>query len=304
VQGLAIVTVTHNSARELPRLLESVERHLPGARIVVVDSGSGDGSMAIARAHKGATVIDLGINAGFARGCNAGLKAVVEPVTVLLNPDVELIDDSLAALAAHALEPQAPERLLAPLVLDGNGRRQDSVHPLPTSPADLLRAFVPPGAVPRLAAQQLDPWRACAPRRVGWAVGCALVARTDALRALGPFDPRYFLYGEDLDLALRAARRGIETWFWPQSRVIHHRAHATQLAFGGEPLHRLAQARHTAVREGLGPRRARLDDAAQALTFVSRGALKRVAGRSALRERRQLEALASLRRDEHGWAGA
>jgi GT2 family glycosyltransferase len=135
---------------------------------------------------------------------------------------------------------------------------------------------------------------------VGWAVGCALVARSDTLRELGPFDPRFFLYGEDLDLAIRALRRGIETWFWPHSRVIHHRAHATEPAFGGESFHRLARARRAAVRDGLGPGRVRLDDTAQALTFVSRGALKRIAGRTAWRERRQLEALAAVRRDARG----
>jgi hypothetical protein len=45
------------------------------------------------------------------------------------------------------------------------------------------------------------------------------------------------------------------------------------------------------VARRLGPRRARLDDVAQAATFGSRIALKRALGRTAERERRQLEAV-------------
>lgn len=296
---LAIVTVTHNSAPELRRMLASVRRHLPGTRVVVVDSGSADESLELAREADGVEAIDLGRNAGFGTGCNAGVAAVREPVSVLLNPDVELLDDSLLTLAAQALGPQGGPRLLAPLVLDGGGRREDSVHPLPTSPADLLRALLPGGLLPRPLALPLAPWRARRARRVGWAVGCALVARTDTLRALGPFDERIFLYGEDLDLGLRARAEGIETWFCPAARLIHHRGHATARAWGREPFELLARTRHEAVRR-LGPDRARLDDAAQALTFLSRGTAKRALGRPAGRERRRLEALLRARTARRG----
>src|SRR5207248_6877087 len=113
---------------------------------------------------------------------------------------------------------------------------------------------------------------------------------------LGPFDERMFLYGEDLDLGLRSRDLGIETWFWPQARVIHARAHATAPAFGGEPFELLARARHEVVTRRLGPRHARRDDSAQTLTFASRCLLKRALGREADRERRQMEAIRAVRR--------
>ena len=127
-------------------------------------------------------------------------------------------------------------------------------------------------------------------------MGCALVARTDTLRALGPFDESIFLYGEDLELGLHARERGVQTWLWPSARVIHHRAHSSGAAFGGEPFERLARARHEVVARRLGRRRAAVDDALQALTFASRVAVKPLVGRSAARERAQLRALLSARR--------
>ncbi|MFZ0039749.1 MAG: hypothetical protein WAK93_00455, partial [Solirubrobacteraceae bacterium] len=94
---------------------------------------------------------------------------------------------------------------------------------------------------------------------------------------------------------LRARQHGIETWLWPSSRVVHHRAHSSAAAFGGEPYARLAQARHDVVRRRLGRERAAVDDRAQQLTFASRVMAKRALGRPATRERCQLAALKALR---------
>jgi GT2 family glycosyltransferase/glycosyltransferase involved in cell wall biosynthesis len=296
---LALVTVTHNSAPELQALLASVHRHLPGVRIVVVDNASSDDTLAVAARwgeRLALSTIPLPDNIGFGAACNRGVAEVEATVTVLVNPDVELVDDSLLGLAAEAAREGAPERLLAPLVLCDDGSRQDTAHPLPLTAPDAVRALVPPGLVPGRAGVALAPWRSLSPRHVGWAVGCLIVARTDTLRALGPFDESIFLYGEDLDLGIRAGEAGVETWFWPEARVLHHGAHATGPAFGGEPFEALARARHDVIARRFGARRALLDDVAQAVTFASRLVLKSILGRDAARERSQLRAVAAARR--------
>jgi N-acetylglucosaminyl-diphospho-decaprenol L-rhamnosyltransferase len=291
---LALVTVTHNSAAVLTGLLSSVAEHLPGVVVVVVDCASIDGTLGIARAYPSTVTVALP-NVGFGQANNRGVAEVQAAVTALVNPDVELLDDSLLALAAELTRTNRPERLLAPLVLSPDGSRQDTVHPLPGSPADLVRALFPPALASGTA---VAPWGARHPRRVGWAVGCAIAARTDTLRRLGPFDERIFLYSEDLDLGLRAATAGVQTWFWPASRVLHHGGHSTHVAFGGEPFERQARARREVVARRLGKRRAALDDAGQALTFATRLLAKPALGRSAARERAQLQALRSARRSD------
>jgi GT2 family glycosyltransferase len=282
--AMAVVTVTRNSARVLPGLLSTLARHLPQSRIVVVDCASTDGGVTIAR-EAGATVIELEENIGFGRATNRGLQEVAEPASALLNPDVELLDDSLAGLADAALR---HDRLLAPRVLSVDGSVQDTVHPRPASIADLARSVLPQ------AGSVLAPWRSAVPRPVGWAVGCALVARTSTLLALGPFDERIFMYGEDLDLCLHAAERGIETWFCPAASVVHLGGHASVQEFGGEAFDLIAQARHDVVGRRLGRRAARIDDGAQALTFASRITARRLLGRDPARERSQLRALRAV----------
>ena len=286
VGDLAYVTVTHNSARDLERLLRSLPAD---ARVVVVDAASTDDSVAVARAH-GARVIE-GDNAGYGAAANAGVAACDAAVAVVLNPDVELVDDSLDALAAAV----TPDRILVPLVLLPDGSRQDIAHNGPAGWSDLAIALGPPAALPEPLRTKVEPWRAHAPRKVDWPVGACIAGRTDTLRRLGPFDPAIFLYSEDLDLGLRAQAAGIETWFWPQARVIHHQSHATTRAFGGEPYERLARQRHDVVARRLGERTAARDDLLQALTFANRLALKRLLRRPAGREREQLAAVRSLR---------
>ena len=144
----------------------------------------------------------------------------------------------------------------------------------------------------------MDPWRGDQARPVGWAVGACVCARTETLKRLGPFDPRAFMYAEDLDLGLRAADAGIETWFWPRARVLHHGGRSTRKAFGGEPFELLARRRREVVRKWRGRRRQEIDDAVQLATFANRIAIKGLLGRSVRRERRQLAALLRVRRED------
>ena len=297
---LAFVTVAHDSAADLRRFLRSVARAHPRAHVVVVDSGSRDDSAAVARAH-GAEVLELPENVGFGQGVNAGvarLDGAATPVAVLANPDLELVDDSLATLAAAAAT--GPSRLLVPAVLLRDGRRQDVAQHAPGSLAAAVIAAAPPAALPPAARAALQPWTAHEPRPAAWPVGACVVARTDTLSGLGPFDPSLFLYGEDLDLGLRARARGVRTWFDPRARVIHHQGHSSGRAFGGEPFERLARQRRTVVAGRLGPRTARRDDVLQAATFANRIALKGLLRRPAERERRQLAALWRAARGARG----
>jgi N-acetylglucosaminyl-diphospho-decaprenol L-rhamnosyltransferase len=291
---LTVLTVLHDSEAELAALMSSLEEHLPEAQLVVVDSGSSDGGPELARRWRDGAVelVELGHNAGFGRGVNAGLPLARRPITAVLNPDVALGDASLAAAAREAL--RGPERLLAPLILRPDGSREDNAQREPGSPALLAHALVPGAALPRPLDAVVEPWRSVRPRRVGWPVGSCIVARTATLRRLGPFDQRTFMYAEDLDLGLRAADAGIATWFWPAARVVHQGAHSSLPAFGGEPFDLLARRRRAVVLERRGPNRARVDDLLQLLTFADRLVLKRLAGRDAERERRQLAARARL----------
>jgi N-acetylglucosaminyl-diphospho-decaprenol L-rhamnosyltransferase len=292
VTAFAIVTVIHDSAPDLARLLDSIERHLdPHPALVVVDSGSSDRGAELARG-RGAVVTALDGNRGFGAGCNAGLELVEAPVTALVNPDVELLDAGLAELAAEAATGGV---LLAPRLLNSDGSMQDSAHPPPGRLEGLVPALLPRPLLPGPLRRRYEPWRSDTRRAVGWATAACLVARTDLLRRLGPFDPDAFLFYEDMHLCLRGRRQGIPTLLEPTVALRHRGGASVGPALGDRDLSlRARRRREVMAREG---RRALLlDDLAEAATFATRGAARRLAGRGGEIEMARLRALLEARR--------
>jgi N-acetylglucosaminyl-diphospho-decaprenol L-rhamnosyltransferase len=291
--SLSIIVVSHDSAPDLTRLIESLRVHVgSGAQLVVVDTGSGDDSVDLARAA-GAEVVSLDHNPGFGPANNVGLGRARGKVTALLNPDVELLDDGLLRLAEVAAGQRA---LFVPRLQGHDGRPEKSAHPVPGRVGALAFALLGPALPPR-SRLRAEPWRSQRPVPVGWAVAAALVGQTELLRGLGPFDPETFLFYEDLDLCLRAAEQGIPTVLHPEIVLRHRGGHATDPAFGGEPFELLAQRRREVVGARLGRRSLALDDAAQGLTFATRAGARILLGRSPARPRAQLAALRRARRE-------
>jgi N-acetylglucosaminyl-diphospho-decaprenol L-rhamnosyltransferase len=291
--SFALVTVMHDSAGDVERLLTSIERFLePRPRVVAVDSGSRDRGADVAREH-GAELVELGSNRGFGAGCNSAVERVSEPVTVLINPDVELLDDGLARLADEAA---AGEALLAPRLLNADGSVQDSAHPLPGTFEALIPAAVPRFLLPRPLRRRYEPWRSARPRTVGWAVAACIVASTGLLRRLGPFDPAVFLFYEDLDLCLRAADAGVPTVLRPDVALRHSGGASVVRALPGRDAQMRARRRRE-VMAGRGRLPLALDDAAQAVTFGTRAAGRALLRRGGAYERDQLRALRAARRD-------
>jgi N-acetylglucosaminyl-diphospho-decaprenol L-rhamnosyltransferase len=289
--GYTAVVVLHDSGPELQQLLDSFDAHGPPDQLVVVDTGSTDDGQERARAA-GAHVIDLPDNPGFGAANNAGVAAATHDVTVLLNPDTQLVDPSLHELAALART--HPHALHVPRLLNPDGSTQRSAHPLPGTVGALVPALIHPPLLPRPLRDRAEPYRAQRPRTVGWAIAACLAADTATLRALGPFDPAVHLFAEDMELGLRARQQGVPTILHPHLRIRHTGGHA--VLRDGEPFELLARRRREAVHKTLGVRAERLDDAAQALTFATRIAARRALGRTADRERAQLRALMAARR--------
>ncbi len=270
----AAVVVLHESREELAALLGSL-RGIDAPRLVVVDTGAGDGGAELAAEH-GAEVVLRRDNPGFGAATNAGVERVTEDVTVLLNPDIEALDDSLPRLAAIA---RAHEGLHAPRLLNPDGSVQRSAHPLPGTLGAFIPAAIP--LLPRAIRARAEPYRNHRPTTVGWAIAACLAARTETFRRL-PFDPAIHLYAEDMELCLRARDAGVRTVYHPQLVLRHTGGHSIHR--GGEPYAALARARHAVMaRRG----RAALDDAAQLVTFATRAAVKRPNDK----ERAQLSAL-------------
>ena len=231
--------------------------HLDGSQeLVIVDNDSADDPEAAAREWTGRVRFhQMGENAGFGAGSNAGVAQATEPVTVLLNPDTELLDGGLDRLAAAAAELGG---LVGPRVLNPDRSIQPSASGPEVGAWPWVRALVPGAIQPPALRARTEPYRLERRARVTWLTGSCIAAPTGVLRRLGPFDPALHMYGEDIDLGLRAGAAGVGVWFDPGAcRIVHHGQQSSQLVYGSREGWRPAGTLNwrAAVRRAYGPRR-------------------------------------------------
>jgi len=204
-----IVIVSYNTRDLLRPCLASLRAHAPDYPVVVVDNASSDGSAEMVETEfPRVLLLRNQCNAGFGAANNRALRDVDTELTMLLNSDARLESDVVAALAG-TLErhPQAAAvgcRLVSP-----DGGTQASVRCFPSAVHSLKRALGIRDALPR----QLSP--------VDSVDGAAMLLRTEAFRAVGGFDERFFLYAEDVDLCRRLSREGWQVLYEPAVSLIH-----------------------------------------------------------------------------------
>lgn len=289
----SIVVVTWQSAGHLAVLVESMNRHLAGnPDLVVVDNASDDDPQAAAHEWRGPTrFIGMESNAGFGAAANAGVAEATGDAVVVLNPDTELLDPRLGYLAALALDRRA---LVGPRIRNPDGTPQPSASGPPVGAWPWVGALVPGALAPAAVRARTEPWRLDRTAAVAWLTGACVAGPADLLRRLGPFDPAIEMYGEDLDLCLRAAAAGIPSYFAPDvCEVLHHGGASAATRYDAGPDRVVARTRGAVLRRAFGSGRERRSRLAQRLNLRLRAAAKRALGRDADRERAALEAVLS-----------
>ncbi|HEX9402567.1 MAG TPA: glycosyltransferase family 2 protein [Anaeromyxobacter sp.] len=216
---VAIVLVTFNSARDLDACFGSLATaRLGGAEVVAVDNSSTDGTPALVREKfPWVTVVESGSNLGFAGGNDVGIRRALDAGAewvYLLNPDTDVDPGFLEeALAVGETDPRtaAVQSLLL-------------LHP------DRDRVNTAGNAIHFLGFGHCGAYRAeratiaAEPREIAFASGAAVLLRAAALREVGVFDEKLFLYQEDQDLGIRLRLAGWRALLAPRSLVWHHYA--------------------------------------------------------------------------------
>jgi GT2 family glycosyltransferase len=198
--NMSVVIPNWNGRRWLPGCLASVGRQdLRPAEVIVVDNGSGDGSLGFLRAeHPGVRVISFATNTGFGHAANAGTFAARSELVALVNTDVVLASDWLSRMS----HPLRADRGIASVAC-----KMLSLHD-PTRVYDAGDVLRRDGACEQRGRFGRDDGRWDAPGEVFGACAGAALYRRAALLEVGGFDERYFAYLEDVDLALRLRLAG------------------------------------------------------------------------------------------------
>lgn len=195
---LDLSVVSYQSTRWIDAFMRSLlaQRVRPESiRLLVRDNGSSDDTCAAWerwRQSEGmrfaAFEVERGTNVGFGRGHNANLARATTPWILVTNVDLEFEEDTLYHLLNRAQA--APERVAA-----WECRQKPYEHPKHYHP---------------VSGETL------------WCSSACALFRTSALREVGGYEPRLFLYGEDVELSYRLRDRGWVLHYVPRATVWHH----------------------------------------------------------------------------------
>ncbi|MCS7062076.1 MAG: glycosyltransferase family 2 protein [Anaerolineae bacterium] len=236
---LGVIIVSWNVRDLLRTCLMSLLRETPAnTPILVIDSASTDGTVAMLRNEfPMVDVTACADNIGYVRGNNLGLNRLgfavpsvqagssTPPRFVwLLNPDTEVLPGAVTTLLDF-MHTHPRCGLCGPKLINPDGSLQHGAFEFPGL-RQLLLETQP--FLWRFRGTRLDGryppalYDAGRPFPIGHPLGAAMLARAEAIAQVGPLDPGYEMYSEEVDWAMRMKQAGWERWCVPAAVVKHY----------------------------------------------------------------------------------
>jgi N-acetylglucosaminyl-diphospho-decaprenol L-rhamnosyltransferase len=232
---LLVVVVSYRVTELTVKCLRSLSHEVgkpTDFRVAVCENGTGGDAESRLRGavvengwSSWVTITAIYPNRGFTGGNNAVIEPALQSVdppeyVLLLNSDTTVHADALEALVDF-MDAQPRAGIAGSQLIRPDGTVESSPFRFPGIVSEFDGAFRL-GIVSKL----LSPWAGILPKpagafRAGWVSGASLIVRRAVLEQVGLLDEGLYTYFDDIDLCLRAARAGWETWYVPASKVVH-----------------------------------------------------------------------------------
>ena len=225
---ISILVVSYNTREMTLACLDSIARETRASshEVIVVDNASSDGSAAAVGNHPiEPRLFALKHNIGFARANNLAARHASGRYILLLNPDTVVLGRAIDRLREFA------EARPAAMIWGGRTQFVDgTLNPASCwsrmTPWNLTcRALGFTGVFPQtdlFNGEAYGGWLRDTTREVDIVSGCFLMMPRALWEELGGFDERFFMYGEEADLCLRARALGARPQVTPAASIIHH----------------------------------------------------------------------------------
>lgn len=220
---VSVIIVSYNTEYLLHDAMDALRRASAGltVQIVIVDNASKDSSVElIRREFPDCQLIINQANRGFGRANNQALEHVRGRYILLLNTDAIVSADTIQKTVRY-MDDHPSCGILGVKLIGRDGDLQPSARYFPT-PWNLFLHRTGLGRFFKSvrAVDDLD-WDHASVRRCDWVPGCYYLVRKTVIDQIGLFDPRYFLYCEEVDHCMAAKKAGWEVVFYPDTTVVH-----------------------------------------------------------------------------------
>lgn len=220
---VSVLVVNYNTARLLKAMRDALMASQGGLSVqtVVVDNASRDDSLAVlGREFAADRVIVNSVNVGFGRANNQALAVATGRYVLLLNTDAFVAPDTLTRTVAY-MDQNPACGVLGVRLVGRDGEPQPACRFFPNPWNVFLERSGLHMLFPKV--QMVDPeglnelhTQAC-----DWVVGCYMLVRREVIERCGLFDPRYFLYLEEVDFCRRVKQAGWQVIYFPETTVVH-----------------------------------------------------------------------------------
>jgi GT2 family glycosyltransferase len=212
-----IVVLNWNGKRDTVECLSSLEASTyPNTRVIVVDNGSTDDSVAAVRSKfPGAAIVETGSNLRFAGGNNAGVRRALADGTeyiMLLNNDT-VVDPECVTAMIRRLQSDPSIGVVGPKILYHG--RPDTIW----YAGGAISFWT--GTLRHVGIRAKDDGSYDTPGQTEYATGCCLCAPRAVWERVGLLDESFAMYAEDADWCTRARRAGYGVGYEPSARVFH-----------------------------------------------------------------------------------
>jgi len=217
----ASIVVYKNDPHLLKRAIDSFLRSIVTGPLTIIDNSLTD-ELRHCCDHPNVTYIFNNQNLGYGKGHNLAIKQYLNQTQyhLVLNPDVSFGNDVTEKLF-YFMESNPQAGLAMPKVLAPDGQMQMLCKLLPTPLNLTTRRFFPTSWFKTQDEKyEMKDSGYSHVMNVPFLSGCFMFLRTEAIKKVGLFDERFFLYAEDTDLSRRIHRQ-FETLFYPETEISH-----------------------------------------------------------------------------------
>lgn len=224
---LSVALLNFNGKAHLENYLPSVVQHSAPYRIIVIDNGSTDDSVAfVQKNYPEIELIRFETNHGFCGGYNLALQLIQSEYVVLLNTDVEVTAHWIAPVLNY-LKNNPNVKAAQPKIMD---LKQRDHFEYAGGAGGFLDTMGYPFCRGRIfETLETDHGQYDDPTEVSWASGSCLFIHRETYIELGGLDERFFAHMEEIDLCWRFWNAGYQCAVIPESKVFH---------LGGGTLHK------------------------------------------------------------------